>query len=449
MKLKNFTFLVFVLLSTSLILSCSEDKIPTPEEEISETEEEDPIDEEEPNDEEPNDEGPIEGELGNVEFFKSDLVEDDYILVNDAANNRVYLMDKNASLIHEWPLGSGLGNDVFLLPNGQLLALLEADDPKIKFGGFGGKLQLLDKDGNVNWNWEYSSDNHNLHHDVEMLPNGNLIVMVWEKKTTEEAQDSGYNMANDVFPEAIIEVNPNTNEIVWEWYAWDHLVQDFDGTKENFGSIDENPQLINLNYVNKDNGDIMHANGIAYDPLNDLIYLSVNFFHEVWVIDHSTTSEEAASHAGGNLNKGGDLVYRFGNPMAYNNSVGERLFHNNHFPNLLKGVATGNLLIYTNGGELEQSTVYELRLPSVMDLQPNEDNEPEIVWSFTDPDLFAPKVSGAVRLPNGNTLITEGDFGLWEVTNIGKIVWKFSGQGFFWRAYHYDKNASEILSLSQ
>ncbi len=66
--------------------------------------------------------------LGNVEYFNSSLVEDSYILVNDAGNNRAYLMNKNAELIHEWPLSNNIGNDARLLPDGRrLLAILEAD----------------------------------------------------------------------------------------------------------------------------------------------------------------------------------------------------------------------------------------------------------------------------------------------------------------------------------
>ena len=189
----------------------------------------------------------------------------------------------------------------------------------------------------------------------------------------------------------------------------------------------------------------MHANGIAYDAQNDLIYLSVNFYSEVWVIDHSVTTQEAATHEGGNFGLGGDLVYRFGNPSTQNILDVPRLFINNHYPNLFE---PNKMLIFTNGGDLKQSTVYELSLPSLLTQKMVPDTAPpEILWSFTNPELYSGKVSGAVRLPNGNTLITEGDFGMWEVTNEGEVVWKFKADGFFWRAYHYEKNAPGILSL--
>jgi hypothetical protein len=423
-----------------ILPSCAKEETPIlPEEEIVV---EDPVTEDPA---EPIEEPPVF--MGEIQTLNANLVYNGLILVNDAGNNRAFLMDKSAKLIHEWPLSNNLGNDAFLEADGRLLASLEADDPKITLGGQGGKLQFIAADGTIEWNFNYSSEAAETHHDAELLPNGNVLAMVWERRTQEVAANAGSNSQVDIFPEAIIEVDPNTNEIVWEWHAWDHIIQDYDDTKDNFGDVAANPQLIDINYVTIDNGDIMHGNGLAYDPEDDVIYLSVNFFHEVWVIDHSTTTEEASNHTGGNFNKGGDLLYRFGNPEAYKNPMGTRLFHNNHFPNLLQGEDAGKMLIFTNGNGIGQSTVYELQLPTTFSLLPNSDNEPEVVWSFTDPDLFAPKVSGAVKLPNGNRMIAEGDYGIWEVTESGEVVWKFNAQGFFWRAYHFDYDAPEIISL--
>ncbi|MDO6470141.1 aryl-sulfate sulfotransferase [Maribacter sp. 1_MG-2023] len=386
------------------------------------------------------------GELGNVTIYNQELITDHYILVNDAAANSVYLMDKNADLIYQWPLGERIiGNDVLLLDDGTLLASLESDNTEFAFGGQGGIIQIINKSGDALWNFEYSNTEHRFHHDVELLPNGNILAIAWEKMTAEEAISNGYQLNNDIYPESIIEINPTTNEIVWEWHSKNHLIQNLDDTKLNFGNIEDNPQLINLNYVEAANGNIMHANGISYDDVNDLIFLSVNYYSEVWVIDHSTNAEETTSHSGGNFNRGGDLVYRFGNPTVQNDNITERLFVNNHYPNLFE---QGKILVYTNGGDLEQSTVYEFQLPT--ELSQNSIptiTTPEILWSFTNSELYSPKVSGAVRLPNGNTLITEGDFGIWEVTQQNEVVWKFSAQGFFWRAYHYAKDDPAIIAL--
>jgi hypothetical protein len=391
---------------------------------------------------------PLENSGADIVFYDASKVADGCVLINDAAANRVYLINKQGGILHEWSLeGQRLGNDVFLLPNGKLLAMLEVSDPEIQIGGFGGKVQLLGKDGTPEWSFEYSSEDYILHHDAEMLPNGNIIAQIWERKSIEETKAAGYILETEVFPDGIIEIDPATNTIVWEWHAWDHLIQDYDETKNNFGNVSENPHLIDVNYAAHDNGDITHANGIAYDSINDLIFISVNLYSEVWVIDHSTTSEEAASSQGGNFGKGGNIIYRFGNPSAYRNTKGERLFYNIHFPNILKEGDLGKIIVFSNGGELEQSTVYELQLPHIFKLSPDSDNEPEVVWHFNHKELFSPKVSGAVKLSNDNVLITEGDFGLWEVTKEKEIVWKYMDTGFFWRGYHYNDEDEAIISL--
>ncbi|MDG1572090.1 aryl-sulfate sulfotransferase [Robiginitalea sp. M366] len=409
----------------------------------------DPSNPNDPDGENPQDFTPV----GTVEMLNSARVDNNLILVNDAGANRVYLMDKEARLLYEWELTNNIGNDVVLLPDGRLLASLESDDPQIRFGGKGGRLQFVAPDGTVEWDFLYSSPDAETHHDIELLPNGNIIALVWEKRTAQQALDAGSSVDIDVYPEAVIEVDPNTNTIVWEWHAWDHLIQEHDPEKANYGSIAENPGRIDLNYVaeadtwEQPNGDIMHANAIAYDPVNDAIFISANFFSEVWVIDHSTTTAEAAGSTGGAYGKGGDLIYRFGNPEAYRNQAGTRLFHNNHYPNLLRGEDQGKLLIFSNGNDINQSTVYELELPATYALEAGADNEPQVLWSFTDPDLYSGKVSGAVPLPNGNILITEGDFGYWEVTRDKEVVWKFNATGFFWRGYHHNRDAPEIEAL--
>ena len=392
---------------------------------------------------------------GEIDIYNKDLTEDSYVLVNDPGNDRVYIMEKSTSeIIFEWELPYNIGNDAELLPDGNLLVSFAVEDPAFSFGGFGGKLAILRPNGTTIWEYDYASESTLAHHDVEMLPNGNVLFISWEKKGDVALATSGYNGDEEIlYVETLIEINPLNDEIVWKWSSWDHLVQDFDENQNNFGSISQNPQKIDINFRDplikeiSFNGDFMHANGIEYDAVRDVIYLSVNYFSEVWVIDHSTSTEEAKTASGGNYGSGGDLLYRFGNPNAYKNLQGERTFFSNHAPNLVKG--TNNLLIFVNGNlnESLQSTVYELSIPDSFDLKADENNELDIVWSFTDTDLFSPKVSSAYRLENGNTLITEGNYGYWEVTNSKEVVWKFHGQGFFWRGYGYGKTDHAIINL--
>lgn len=79
----------------------------------------------------------------------------------------------------------------------------------------------------------------------------------------------------------------------------------------------------------------MHANGIAYDHKRDLIFMTVNYYNEVWVIDHSTTTAQASTPIGGTYAVGGDLVYRFGNPATYGSDT-PPIFDRVHHPQFLQ-----------------------------------------------------------------------------------------------------------------
>lgn len=378
----------------------------------------------------------------NVLVYNSEKIHDHISLLVKSGSTTSLLVDKSGNTVYEWNFDTKLGNDFELLPDGKSIGMFKRSEPVVSFGGYGGIVKIFDETGTETWSYDYVNGNDIGHHDVEMLPNGNVIFLVWEEIDATEAQAAGVNFSSNVYTEKLIEVNPNTNEVEWEWRSWDHIVQEYDSNALNYNSVANNPQRININYYINPNGDFMHANGIDYDTDKDILYISVNYFSEIWAIDHSTTISEASGSSGGNYNKGGDLLYRFGNPSTYNNILGTRTFYNNHFPNLLEnGVpGAGNILVYGNSGPdgLAQSTVYEMKLPEPLSLLPNTNNEPTTVWSFTDEELYFGKISGADRLANGNTLICEGDFGMWEVTPNGEIVWKYESEGSSWRAYGYE-----------
>ncbi|OUR92651.1 hypothetical protein A9Q87_06310 [Flavobacteriales bacterium 34_180_T64] len=387
----------------------------------------------------------------NIEVYNEGLIDNSLVLAIENAGNTSYLIDKTGVRIYEWNFDTRLGNDLELLPDGKLLGMFKVNAPEINFGGAGGTVKILNSDSSVDWQYTYATNDYIAHHDVEILPNGNVLFIAWERISSSTAQQNGINVDSDIFPEALIEIDPTTNQIVWEWHSFDHIVQDFDLNALNYGNINDNPTRIDINYNSSiEGGDLMHGNGIDYDEAKDVIYFSINFYSEIWVIDHSTTTAEASSSLGGNYNNGGDLIYRFGNPETYDN-IGNRLFYNNHFPNLIEKDVPGkdNMLVFVNkDNNIEQSAVYELSLPATFNLEANTDNEPNIVWQFTDEDMYSRIISGAVRLPNGNTLICEGDYGFWEITSNGDIAWKYNSQGVsLWRCYNYENSAISSLNL--
>jgi len=312
-----------------------------------------------------------------------------------------------------------------------LIGLFKSDNVFFSFGGYGGIVKKFNPSGILEWQYEVNNENELAHHDFEILPNGNLLLLVWERFTEEQAINLGFSGTGEIFLEKIIEINPNNDSVVWEWRSVDHLIQDFDSIKPNYGKISEYPQKIDLNYNQIENGDLMHANGLYYDQKRNLILLSVNFYSEIWAIPHQYDTEVTKTEKG-------DLAFRFGNPNAFDSS-GERIFFNNHHPNIvsLHPESLDNFLIFMNGSKNNQSAVYEFAFPPKFETDPKDWLQPELVWQFSDVDLFSAKLSGCIRLPNGNTLICEGDYGYWEVTKDKEVVWKYKGDTSFWRGYVY------------
>ncbi|MGB0373514.1 MAG: aryl-sulfate sulfotransferase [Flavobacteriaceae bacterium] len=346
------------------------------------------------------------------------------------------VLNKQGETVAEYEFENRLGNDLEMLPNGEFIGIFKPDDRDyFSFGGSGGILRRVTADQQTLWEYTIASETELAHHDLEILPNGNVMTIVWEEIPTEQAQALGAQTQGPIYTEKLVEIDPDTNQIVWQWRSVEHLIQDVDEHASTYGSIRENPRKININYnSDMEDGDWMHANGIVYDPIRDLIFMTVNFYDEVWVIDHSTTTAQASTSLGGNYGVGGDLVYRFGNPATYNSET-PPIFDRVHHPNFSND-AHSQMLFFSNGSQTEQSIVFELQLPNQLILDSDLEYLPKEVWRFTDPELYNHIVSGAVKLPNGNVLICEGDFGFWEVTPAGEVVWKMQGNKInFWRAY--------------
>jgi len=363
-----------------------------------------------------------------------------YTLYSPIRTEITYILDMHGRPVHSWEHEFPPGNGVYFLDNGHLLLPLRPTN------GGGGLVREYDWEGNLLWEFEYFDENVRQHHDIEPMPNGNVLILAWDFLSMEEAIANGRDTAlledSALWPDHVIEVRPiypDSAEIVWEWHAWDHLIQDYDSTKPNYGVVADHPELIDLNYNLRPIADWHHANAVDYSPELDQIAISLRSFSEFWVIDHSTTTAEAASHSGGNSGMGGDILYRWGNPQTYDAGTvdDQALFYQHDIQWIEPGLpGEGNMLVFNNGGqERFYSSVDEIVTP--VDINghyplpaPGTPHGPEdLAWTyFSDPtnDFYASFISGAHRLPNGNTMICAGPMGrLFEVTVDGQIVWEF------------------------
>ncbi len=366
--------------------------------------------------------------------------------------NTVYLVDNCGEVVHDWVGDSDYrpGNMVYLLENGDLLKCSRFFNPtldSIWAGGGGELVELLDWDGNIKWSFRLKDEFDRLHHDIAPMPNGNVLMIAWELKTLEESLQAGRapeKMSQDkVWPDYILEYNPNLDSIVWEWHAWDHLIQDFDVAKDNFGVINEHPELIDLNFDNQDgHPDWLHSNSIDYNEDLDQILLSVPHFDEIWIIDHSTTTGEAKGHTGGRGGKGGDLLFRWGNPAAYK-GVGEQQVFFAHDAQWIDDFLPsespyfGDIMIFNNRVANNSISTVDIIRPAFNETtgayETREDlsflpNSTEL--SLFHPDTFPLHSSGlssAQLLPNKNILALAGRTGhAFEINPATKeIVWEY------------------------
>mgnify|MGYP003333419089 FL=1 len=121
------------------------------------------------------------------------------------------LIDNEFNIINEWISVSSPASMAYLLPDSTLLYPCKKESPSIEIGGVGGRILKYDWEGNILWDW--TSEEYDLHHDIEPLPNGNILVIGIE------------TISDGISADVILEVRPfgtDNAEIVWEWHVWDH-----------------------------------------------------------------------------------------------------------------------------------------------------------------------------------------------------------------------------------
>lgn len=375
-------------------------------------------------------------------FYNHPGAENGYVLFAPGQSDTTYLIDKCGKKIHHWASSLRPGLTVNLEEDGTLLRCNNVNNGQFQAGGSGGNIEKLDWNSNVLWSYDIADINQCQHHDAIQLPNGNILAIVWESHTKADAQANGrVTLGSKMWSEKIVEIQPigtDSGIITWQWRAWDHLVQDADSTKPNYGVVADHPELLNINMgtLNTSTADWLHCNSLDYNAELDQVMVSSHEVCEVYIIDHSTTMEEAASHAGGNSGRGGDLMYRWGNPQNYGRGTdADQKFFEQH--NLRWISSDGQVLLFNNGvgrpGN-DYSTVETFTLPAMTGnnypIETDSAFKPkEQDWIYTanpPSSLFSIVQGGAQRLPNGNTLIcsgTEGEFT--EINDQGTLLWKY------------------------
>ena len=372
-----------------------------------------------------------------------------YVLIGPNALKESYLIGTDKEIAASFS-GDHYPKYSQILPNGNWLMSTNVRAVGILQGGGGksGCIEEYDADGDLLWRVSLNDESYMSHHAVVKLPNGNVLAQVWQKEIDNEAVSQGRDPEKlpengEFFFEGVVEVDPYAVEIVWEWSIRHHLVQDFDIGKSNYGVVADHPELMDIN-LNTADGEVdhdwTHGNSLDYDPELDQILLSVREMNEIVVIDHSTTPQESAGHSGGRYGKGGDFLYRWGNPQNYGRGTADdrKLFlqHNAHW--IRPGLpGAGNIMFFNNGDPdvRPYTTITEVSPPRNADgsyyREEGEAYGPEeLAWEY-NPELkdqfYSAFISGAQRLPNGNTFINAGRIGHQrEVTSSGEIVWEYA-----------------------
>lgn len=339
-----------------------------------------------------------------------------YTLISPTVKSKItYLIDMEGNVVHEWHCQYTAGLYAELLPNGHLLRGGVIPQKNVGFGGVGGIVQELDWDGNVVWEYKMADQDHLQHHTFHRMPNGNTLILGWERKTKQEALAKGRDPKtiptkpveckgvehNDFWVDFVREVDKD-GKTVWEWHAWDHLGKGPKNLDINFTL----PRPMGSVYPNFD---WTHFNTVDYLPGTDQILVNSRNFSEFYLIDHKT----------------GAIEYRWGNPAAYGAGKspswyddGDQQVFGEHCVTPLEN---GHMLIFDNGSERPEGN-----RSRAVEMDPKTG---KVVWEYGSMDVnsfFSFRQGGVQKLPNGDVLVTSTHHGhIFEVTPDKRIVWDY------------------------
>lgn len=322
-----------------------------------------------------------------------------------SGSHTVYLIDIDGKVVHTWEMPYSPGNYGYLTERGTLVYNGKVSEESDRFicrqpwkGG-----AVLEADWNGRVLWEVRHPDH--HHDGIRLRNGNVMLICLAQLPPRLVSRvkgglAGSEHDGEMYSDYLVEMT-TTGKSVWEWCAWEHL----------------DPEADPIAAVQDYRAEWTHANGVAELPDGNIV-LSFRNISTVIIIDRKTSK----------------VIWKLGAPPL----AGQ------HAPTPLPN---GNLLLFDNGPHRLDHTLPFSRVIEV------ELATKEIVWKYQErreSEFFSPRISNAQRLPNGNTLVCEGDFGrLFEVTRDGELVWEYVNPFFgeapngpnnrVFRAYRYSE----------
>jgi len=361
-------------------------------------------------------------------------------------DDQTILIDMDGRIIHNWSIK---GHPSKMLPGGDLLG----GDERNQIGE-NTYVSQEDWNGTIIWefhDWENGSSRE--HHDVERegnpvgyyAPGQDFIekgrTLILSRTTIINKSISKWPLEDDV----IYEVDWNGNLTSYRWYANEHFDEfGFDAFAK-FGIYFQKFMYkgwLHVNSISELGKNQWYEKGDGrFKP--DNIIISSRHANFIAIIERSS----------------GKLVWKVGPDYSKKTPEGQKLgkiigpHHAHMIPKGLPG--EGNILIFDNGGfggyRLLGLPIRNIRFYSrVIEFNPTtydivweyQDRDgPLIPWFGKDPRFFSPLVSSAQRLPNGNTLICEGNrLRVFEVTPEKNVVWEYfcqyeSGTHNIYRAY--------------
>jgi hypothetical protein len=263
----------------------------------------------------------------------------------------------------------------------------------------------LDWNSNLIWRSDVGA-----HHEITPLPDTTFLVVARELHT--------HRRLRVRFP-AIVRID-NRGEEVARWSTYDHL-EEIKQTFDQRSFIDTILDSLIEEGIDPETWEPLTARAESAKAEIDARPLRYDQFHlnTISIIPSNPVGEADGRFEAGNML----ICFRNVNQIAVlSGDTGEIMWvwgeGELEWPHHPTMVESGNILIFDNGTRRKYTRIIELNPLSE-----------EIEWEYVgDPpeSFFTPEKGSSQRLPNGNTLICEGDKGrCFEVTRGGEIVWEW------------------------